>query len=319
MKLNDLEAFASIVDAGGLTAAAHRRGVTQPALSRLLRELETRMQARLLHRTGRGIELTPAGAVFLEFCTQTLEHYDQARQQIAEQSKALPGQLHLTIPLRVGWLLIPDLHRDFGARMPETQVYITEEPSDRARELLNAGRLDAALTYSPSSAADRDFVPMFEEDLFALGNPSRLGGHGGTITLAELAGLPLLVPSLGPYRDLIQSAFRSAGHAPRTVRELETAEGLLAFAAEGEGIAILPMSNIHQEIARNEIAARLIISPGISRLIGVQLSQGMSKHTADPLLAGIRSVLRKTAKTAAWRHLNRPAPTQWDPVAPGGN
>lgn len=303
MKLNDLDAFVDIVDAGGLTAAAHRRGVSQPALSRLLRELETRLQACLLRRTGRGIELTPAGSAFLQFCTQTLESYDQIHHQIAEQSKALPSHLHLTIPLRVGWLLIPDLHRDFGTRMPDTQVHITEEPSDRARELLNAGRLDAALTYSPSSAADRDFVPMFQEDLFALGNPARLGARRGPITMTELAGLPLLVPSTGPYRDLIQSAFRSAGHAPRIARELETAEGLLAFAAEGEGIAILPMSNIYQEIARNEIAARLIVGPGISRLIGVQLSPGMSKHTADPLLAGIRRVLRKAAQIAAWRPL----------------
>ena len=304
MKLGDLEAFVDIVESGGLTAAAHRRGVTQPALSRLLRELETRLRAQLLRRTGRGIELTPAGAIFQKYCVETLQRYDEVRLQISDQVKALPRRLHISVPLRVGWLLIPDLYRNFGETLPETRVHIIEEPSNRARELLNDGKLDAALTYSPSTAADRDFVPLFVEDLFALGSPALLRADGGTITLQELAALPLLLPSVGPYRTLIQSAFRSAGFDPQTARELETAEGLLAFAAECEGIAILPMSNIRQEVTRNEIVASLIVEPGISRRIGVQLSPTMSKHAAGPVLSVIRSVMARSAKLAAWRRLS---------------
>ncbi len=193
--------------------------------------------------------------------------------------------------------------------MAETRVHIVEEPSDRAREFLKAGRLDAALTYSSSLAADRGFVPLFEEDLFAIGVPTVLASQTGTITLADLATLPLLLPSAGPYRDFIRAAFRSAGHDPHIARELETTEGLLAFAAEGEGIAILPMSNIRQEVVRNEIAARLIVAPGLSRRIGVQLAPGLPKHTASVVLAGFRSVLRKSAPRAAWRRLNSAPPT----------
>ena len=303
MKLSDLQAFADIADAGGLTAAANRRGVTQPALSRLLRDLETRFRAQLLRRTGRGIELTPAGAEFLQFCTETLQRYDKVKVRIAEQVKALPSQLRLSVPLRVGRLLIPDLYRDFAERLPETRVHIVEEPSIRARELLSDGRLDAALTYGSGSTADPKFVPLFTEDLVAVGSLASLGTRRDTMTMEELGELPLLLPSTGRYRDLIRSAFRSAGHDLRTARELETAEGLLAFAAEGEGVAILPMSNVYQEITRQEVAARLIVSPEISRQIGVQMSGTMSKYTASPVLSVIRKAMQRSAKTAAWRSL----------------
>ena len=304
MKLSDLRAFSDIVDAGGLTAAANRRGVTQPALSRLLRDLETRLAAQLLRRTGRGIELTPAGAAFLQFCTETLERYNDVKVRIAEQVRALPGQLRLSVPLRVGRLLILDLHRDFSERLPETRVHIVEEPSDRARAMLHEGLLDAAVTYRPNPAADRGFRPLFTEDLFAVGNPAILGAEPQTISMEELGKLPLLLPSTGRYRDLVQSAFRSAGHDLRIARELETAEGVLAFAAEGEGVAILSMSNVYQEIDRREVAARLIVNPEISREIGVQLSVLMSKHAARPVLSVIRKSMQRSAETAAWKRLS---------------
>ena len=304
MKLSDLRAFVDIVDAGGLTAAAIRSGVTQPALSRLLRDLETRLQVQLLHRTGRGIELTPAGAEFLTFSTETLERYEELRRQIADRAKVLPHSLDVSVALRAGRLLIPDLHRDFMKQMPETTVHIIEEPSERAKAMLADGRLDAAMTFRQSARADREFVPLFSEKLFAVGTAARLGKGGEPISMHEVGALPLLLPSTGKYRELIQSAFRSAGHSLRTARELETAEGLLAFAAEGDGVAILPMTNAYQEIARGEVVARPIVDPEITRFVGVQFSTSMSKHTATRLLSVMRKSMQASAHIAAWERLN---------------
>ncbi|MEM8837600.1 MAG: LysR family transcriptional regulator [Pseudomonadota bacterium] len=302
--MSDLQTFVEIVEAGGLTAAANRKGVTQPALSRLLRDIETLLQAQLLRRTGRGIELTAAGNDFLRFSTETLERYETTRRIIREREKAFPRHLRLSVPLRVGGLLIPDLHRAFSDVSPETTVHVFEETSERAREMLADGRLDAALTYRSGSGADLGFTPLFKEDLYAVGNANSFGTDQDTIALNALGKLPLLLPSTGRYRDLIQSAFRSAACDLKVARELETAEGLLAFAAEGEGIAILPMSNVYKEVARGEVMARLIVNPGISRQIGVLFSGGIPKHTAGLVLSTIRKTMRHSRQPAAWQNLN---------------
>ena len=301
MKLTDLQTFLDIVDAGGLTAAAGRRGVTQPALSRLLRDLEGRFQAQLLRRTGHGIELTPAGEELLRFSSETLERYEDVKKRIADQAKALPGQLRLSVPLRVGGLLIPDLYRAFSEQLPKTVLHVVEEPSERAREMLIEGRLDAAVTYRTNATTDKDVIPLFAEDLYAVGLDRNLGVTPATITLRDLATHPLLLPSGGKYRALIQSAFASAKLELNTIRQLETADGLLAFASEGEGVTILPMSNIFRELERTDIVARRIIEPVISRQIGVLFSAGLSKHTTSAVLGLIRNSMKGSMRRAAWR------------------
>lgn len=303
MKLSDLQAFVDIVDAGGLTAAAAKRGVTQPALSRLLRDLETRMKAQLLHRTGRGIELTPAGTELLEFAIETLARFDQTRHRIAAQSATLPAELHLSVPLRLGRLLVPGLYRVLGSEWPQTTVHIVEEPTERALEMISVGALDAALTYRSSTNSDRNFVPIFGEALHAVGAANDLGHQDDPIAMRDLCSLPLLLPNKGKYRELIHSAFTAAGLGIAVARSLETAEVLLAFACEGEGVAILPMSNIYQEVARGEVVARPIVDAEITRTIGVELSPGMTKHTARHLLKIVRQALQVQASAARWRSL----------------
>lgn len=303
MKISDLKTFLDIVDAGGLTAAANRRGVTQPGLSRTLRDLETRLQAQLLRRTGRGIELTPAGEEFLKFSVETLDRLAETQKQIALQSKALPRQLSLSIPLRLSRLLIPGLYRAFAERLPQTTVHIFEEPSDRARNMLMTGQLDVALTYRNAFTPDRDFVPLCAENLYAVGHIQDLGDDRRPICANDLCKLPLLLPGRGRYQDLIQTAIRAAGHSLPAARELETAEGLLAFAAEGEGVAILPMSNVYQEVARGDVTARLISDPTIGRAVGLQFSADMPKHATGPVLSIVRKAMQEAAPDADWRRL----------------
>lgn len=303
MKLSDLQTFVDIVEAGALTAAAHRKGISQPALSRVLRDLESRMKARLLKRTGRGIELTPAGEDFLSFAVETLEAFAQTQKRIAIHAKSLPTQLSLSVPLRVGRLLIPDLYRAFSERLRDTAVHIFEEPSDRARVMLTDGRLDAALTYRHMTPPDRDFVAIAAERLYAVGHKKVLGQNSEPISAKDLCVLPLLLPSRGRYREMIEAVLKGHGHAIPLARELETAEGLLAFAAEGEGVAILPMSNVYQEVARDEVTARLISDPSIVRSIGVRFSPSLAKHVAGPVLAVFRKVVRTAAENADWRKL----------------
>lgn len=303
MNISNLKTFVEIVEAGGLTAAANKKGVTQPGLSRIVRDLETRLQVQLLKRTGRGIELTPAGEEFLKFAEDTLSKLAEMQKRIALHSNMLPTHLGLSVPLRVGRLLIPDLYREFNETLPETTTHIFEEPSDRARKMLNEGRLDAALTYRNTPKPDEHFVPIFSESLYAVGHEKHLGHENKPVSLQEVSRLPLLLPSQGRYLDLITSTFRSAGHEFSVARELETTEVLMAFAMEGEGVAILPISNVYIEAARGEVTARQIFEPKISRVVGIQFSPEMPRHVAGIVLRVIRKAMRLSAASADWKDL----------------
>ena len=66
MKISYLEVFRNVVESGGMTQAANLIGVSQPGISRIIREMENQLGTQLFRRTGRGVELTPAGEVFSE-------------------------------------------------------------------------------------------------------------------------------------------------------------------------------------------------------------------------------------------------------------
>lgn len=309
MKLSDLRTFAEIVDAGGLTPAAERLGVTQPALSRTLRDLETRMRAQLFRRTGRGMELTQAGAEFLAFAAEALHAFEQTRLRILETEGAVPGQLTLTVPLRLGRLLIPVLHRQFAQRLPETALHVLEESTDRYRGMLDATQIDGAIIYAQADPIPQSKIPLAAEALFAVGTETTLGHSGTPIRLGELADMPVLAPNRGSYRKLLDATFSGHGHRLRITRELETAEGLLAFAAEGDGIAILPMSNIYQECARGEVIARPIVSPEITRLVMFHPGRAMSRHVLNVVMPILRASVSEVSRLARWRSSKTPEPS----------
>ncbi|WP_419739217.1 hypothetical protein [Ruegeria sp.] len=94
-----------------------------------------------LRRTGHGVELTPAGAEFHSFAQETLANFERTQQRIIETEGAAPDQLTLSVPLRLGRLLIPVLHRNFAIALPEITLHVLEEGTDRAPELMQSGQI----------------------------------------------------------------------------------------------------------------------------------------------------------------------------------
>jgi len=314
MKLSDLEIFVQVAEAGGMTQAAALRGSSQPAISRTLRDLESRLRAPLLKRTGRGVELTPAGTRFLEFARDTLADFEQTQRAVRDLAGAMPAELNIAVPFRVGRLAIPALHKRFAVALPEIGLHIYEDSSARMASALHNHDYDMALVYADGSAAVPGQERLFSEVLYAVGPRGKLGGDRGDgddrgesdrpLPLAELAPLPLLLPSSGsPFRRLIEIHFRRQGLEPAIARELETSEAALAFAMEGEGVAVLPYSNVYRECQLGEVSARPIVTPSIERDICLAISAQTDRRLAQIAARVLREGLVGIAGQARWRRV----------------
>ena len=163
IKFSDLSLFCEIVESGGMTQAAQKMGGTQPALSRAMRDLELKLNVRLLHRTGRGVELTKAGKVFYEFCTKSLNEFNHTKKKIKQLSPSLPKQLDMAIPLHTSSLLTPVLLRVFQQHLPNVAVYIYEDITQRMAEDVVNGSRDFALVYQPPISASLSPLPLAGE------------------------------------------------------------------------------------------------------------------------------------------------------------
>src|SRR5215813_7107211 len=101
LDLEDLETFVEIADAGGLSPAARRLGVSKSIISRRLLRLETELGVQLLARTTRGASLTEAGAMFREHATRVRAELENARETMLPAGD-LRGRFRIAAPVSFG-------------------------------------------------------------------------------------------------------------------------------------------------------------------------------------------------------------------------
>lgn len=300
MRITDLQHFIDVVENGSLTQAAETRGISQPGLSRIVRELENQVRSVLLRRTGRGIELTPAGERFLEFARETVAGLSQARQEIDALSRESPAHLRIAIPIGTGGLLAADLQRRFALQLPQIGIDVFEERTSHATDAMLMRRYDAVLTYgydgTPESGED-----LYLEDLHLVGAGDLAGATDDVITLRDAARLPLMLPPAGRFRSLIDQSFARAGLRPEISREFETSDAMLAYVMEREGVAILPYSDVAGSHDQNRLNARVITTPTITRRLRLLFDRSQRAQSYAAVVQILRATLADLAPRVRWR------------------
>ncbi len=300
MRITDLQHFIHVVENGSLTQAAETRGISQPGLSRIVRELENQVRSVLLRRTGRGIELTPAGERFLQFARDTVAGLTQARQEIDALTREPAAHLRIAIPIGTGGLLAPDLQRRFALQLPKIGIDVFEERTSHATDAMLMRRYDAALTYGYDSTPEHG-EDLYLEDLHLVGAGDLAGATDAVITLGDAARLPLMLPPAGRFRSLIDRSFANAGLRPEISREFETSDAMLAYVMEREGVAILPYSDVVASHSQSRLNARVIDAPTITRKRRLLYDSSQRSQSYAAVVQIMRATLAELAPRVRWR------------------
>jgi DNA-binding transcriptional LysR family regulator len=238
LKLESIEAFASIAETGSITGAARRLAVSKSVVSERLTELEHILAAKLMHRTTRRLSLTEDGGAFYERAKHILRDVDNAAAELAERRGALAGPLRISAPVSFGSLhLGPAL---FGFLANNPAVELTLDLDDRFVNMLAEG-YDAVVRHGPVD--DKRIIVK------RLATSRRLlVASSGYL---KRCGKPASLQDLEQHRGIIYSNRGAADWRFRTGRKFSTVcpgaalrvnNGLLMrdAAVAGLGIALLP-------------------------------------------------------------------------------
>ncbi|MCI0433990.1 MAG: LysR family transcriptional regulator, partial [Gemmatimonadetes bacterium] len=124
-RISAMSVFTQVVDAGSLSVAARRLGLSRSAVSKQLAYLENRLGARLLQRTTRRLSLTEAGAEFYTRCTRIVHEVEEAERCVGRLHAEPRGLLKVNAPMTFGHRHIAPAIADFLSRYPEVQVEMT--------------------------------------------------------------------------------------------------------------------------------------------------------------------------------------------------
>ena len=257
-RFEDLRTFVVLVQAGGFNTAADRLGIVKSAVSRRMRDLEQRLDVRLVHRTTRQINLTDAGRAYYERAADILAALELLDHSVRTATHEPTGTLRISAPVSFSIHCLARALVSFQARHPAISLEV--DTSDRFVDLVHDG-YDVAVRIArlkDSALIARRIVTMRH---LVCASPAYLDAHGRPKALDDLAGHHGIVYS---YKDEdAYWTFRDGVVArPPSRLRLNNGDVMREAAIAGAGLVYLPSFVVAEAIARNELE---VILPGFER------------------------------------------------------
>ncbi|MBK1662050.1 LysR family transcriptional regulator [Paracraurococcus ruber] len=242
MDIDDLRAFVEVADAGGVTPAARRLGISKSMVSRRLVGLERELGVQLLARTTRGASITEAGATFRDHAARAIAEIDIARETILPAGD-LRGRLRVAAPLSFGPTHFAHVLADMARRHPELHIHASY--TDRHVDLIAEG-FDCAIRVgklNDSNLIARKIGPLHAKYVAA---PAYIAEHGAPETPDELTTHEALMQATEPWFAL--DGDQVIRMRPQGRFKADNGAALIAAVLAGIGIAVLPVNLIREHL-----------------------------------------------------------------------
>ncbi len=242
VNIEDLRTFVEVADAGGITSAAVRLGVSKSMVSRRLVSLEANLGVQLLARSTRGASLTEAGATFRDYAARVCAEMDVARETILPAGE-LRGRLRVAAPLSFGPTHLAPLLAEMARRHPHLQIHACY--SDHVIDLI-AGGFDCAIRLGylqDSNLLARRVGPIYGT---VVASPDYIAAHGSPETPEELSTHQALMQGNETWQ--LMDGDKIIPIRPQGRFKADNGTALVAAALAGIGVAMVPDGLVREHI-----------------------------------------------------------------------
>ena len=243
LDLEELQTFVEVADAGGVSSAALRLGLSKSIVSRRLFRLEAELGVQLLSRSTRGAALTEAGATFRDYAARVCAEIDVARETLLPTGD-LRGRMRVAAPLSFGSTHFAPVLAEMARRHP--QLHIQTCYSDRFVDLIAEG-YDCAIRVGyleDSNLIARRIGPIHGK---LVASPDYVKAHGSPETPEELVGHQALMQGTEAWQ--LMDGDKIITVHPQGRFKADNGTALVAAAAAGLGIAYLPDCLTYEHVA----------------------------------------------------------------------
>lgn len=247
MELRDLEYFKMVVEQGSILKASTKLNISQPPLSRMMKQLEEELHTTLFLR-GKSITLTEAGKFLYEKACLMLSLRDDTLKELAILAKQNTITLNLGIVSSSTNFLYHDTIEYFHSSNPNIHFNITEANTYQLVELLNQKIIDLAIVRTPFDYKSFNTILFDEEPMVALSKASM----PANISIKELTKKPLIV--YRRFKNILTELFQKTDTEFNIIALVDDAKTAILLASTSLGIALVPKSaaKTFEHLALNE-------------------------------------------------------------------
>jgi DNA-binding transcriptional LysR family regulator len=242
MELRHLRYFVAVAEELNIRRAAARLHVSQPPLTRQMRNLEDEIGVKLLDRSKLGVQLTDAGRIFLAEARQILSHSERATRLAQGARHGEIGHLNIAVPRMALDPLLSRVMREFRRRFPQLALQLHEMPTPLQFKALMDKNVDLGYCAFRSGDPELVFKPVCRAAVCAVLPPGHPLAGRRRFPLNALADDSFVSPRrhATAYYDWYINLCRGAGFEPKIVQEADGAQGMLNLVSAGIGVALMP-------------------------------------------------------------------------------
>lgn len=295
VKLQHLRTVMAVSETKSLVLAAEQLGLTQPAVTKILHEVESELGVQLFNRTSRGTHVTSFGSLMVDHIKLVFAQLDQAAKAIHNSREGLSGHVVVGVLIAGAASLLPRAIAQMQNERPGVRVTIIEGTYDYLTPLLRQGQLDFIVGRLPKHEYREglEVEALYQERIALVVRPGHPALQLSHPTLSSLLGWPWIFPLEGTsLRQLIESAFHDNNiELPDTRCESVSVISNRRLILETDYICAFPGEVIQLDIQSGLLRELVIDLPMGFGPVGISRRKvGPHSNTAHALLHALRSI-----------------------------
>jgi DNA-binding transcriptional LysR family regulator len=257
LNVRAMEVFREIVRTGSVTIAAQKAGLTQPAASRLIAQLETDIGFELFYRNKGRLSVSPDGQLLYDEVVRSLDSLERVRILASDIAEFRAGQLRIVAPPSLLEGALSDIAADFLKLYPKVRLTLESGGVESIIAMIASRGVDAGFVKLPIERYDLNAISVLKSGTVCVipsGHPLALLQ---SVDAAALRHVPLILLGLGTsYRAQVEAAFTTAGVIPTIRVETHTISSACALVARGVGVAI-----VNHALAKSYVRDEIVLLP----------------------------------------------------------
>ena len=286
LQLTHLRALGAVARHASFSRAAGELGVTQPAVSMQVRQLEAALGTSLLERVGKRAFPTRAGEILLAHAARAFHEIDAGVERVQQLRGVVAGRVRVGTSNSISIYLLPPFLRRFRSRYPATELVVVTGNAPEITRAVVENELDVGIVSLPVRARELTVTPFLDDELVAIAPPLPRWRARRTIGAEDLAREPLILfEGGGTVRHVIDAWFRRSGAAPTRPMELGNTEAIKKLVEAGLGLSVTSWFSVKADV-RSRLLVAIRLQPSLVRKIGVV------RRRDKPLTPGLDAFLR---------------------------
>ena len=288
MDLNLMRSLVAVADAGTITEAASHVGLSQPALTRRIQQLEEDFGTELLSRSRKGAELTEPGRLVEREARVLIDRYDNLKSEVGRNSRVQGGTIRIGGGATAVSFVLPDAIAAFQRDFPSVLFQVKEASSSEIASDVADGRLEIGLVTQPVRTAGLEIQPLVDDRIVLIAAADNPLAAANRVSVASLDGQDFVGFEGGSaIRQIVDASLREAGVEINVVMELRSIPAIVRMVATTGSLAFVSQLGVHEQSLVREIEVDgLTITRrlGLARRKGYALTPAASRF-AERLVA----------------------------------